>query len=456
MMKYIGIDIGSTNIKSALFDPRGRRILDQRKTPFPERRESVDSHRFEISAEEIFVTVKNLIDSFILKSNGPYAVLLSTQMHGFVYKTHDREDMYVSWQDTCSLAPIFNGMSTMEYLQNKLPADVMESCGVYIKPSLGLCNLFARLKNDPDLPGNGELFTIGSYLIYRLTGKNICHMMNAAPLGIVNVPERKWRQDILKELEMDAITLPSLAQDDFSPVGFYRSGLEDVAIYPDYGDQQVSILGSMAGQNDAVINIATASQVSIVVDVFSPGAYETRPYFENRYINTISNMPSGRNLEVLIRFLQDAVLKITGQEVSQETVWQGIGDVPAQSHRGITIDMGFFSTPENLQGGVIQGIRPDNFTLSALFSAAYEDMAKTYLRNISILRGEHSLEEIVCAGGVSWKNTSLIEAIRRISGCLCRLSPVPDEALSGLFRISLVCERMCDHLSDHPEWILMM
>lgn len=46
-----------------------------------------------------------------------------------------------------------------------------------------------------------------------------------------------------------------------------------VSVYPDYGDQQIAVLGSMPEPGDGLINIATAGQVSMVSDVFEPGEY---------------------------------------------------------------------------------------------------------------------------------------------------------------------------------------
>ena len=71
-----------------------------------------------------------------------------------------------------------------------------------------------------------------------------------------------------------------------------------------------------------MINIATASQVSVTTKEFRPGPYEIRPYFGNQYINTISNMPSGRNLDVLIDSWENFISACQGKRREKTDLWK--------------------------------------------------------------------------------------------------------------------------------------
>ncbi|MHC1772991.1 MAG: sedoheptulokinase [Flexilinea sp.] len=454
-MKYISIDIGSSFIKSVLLETDNCSIIEEKKIPSPPKNLNPGLNIFEVFAARYVEIVRDLIDSFTASYHDINGVLFATQMHGFVYVTESKEDVYISWQDMRCLNLRKDGdISYMAYLQELFSPKDMEKCGVYIKPSLGLCNLYTTLANDQTLIRNGELFTIGSYIIANLTGNNICHIMNAAPLGLVNVENRCWAESIIEKAGLGEIKLPQLAQSDFEICGYFPSNGCNLAVYPDYGDQQVSILGSMAGKNDALINIATGSQVSINVRDFHPGNYEVRPFFENTYINTISNMPAGRGLDVLVRFLSEAVGKITGSSVDSSQIWAVIHKDYTFDSKGINVNMGFYATPDNLNGGSISGIMPFNFSMNSLFSASFEDMAKTYWKHIQRLNDPEKIDKLVCAGGVSWKTPELVETIAKISGKRCVLSIISDESLSGLFRVALVCDGVCSNLSDKPELIL--
>lgn len=438
-MKYIGIDIGSSFIKSAVMDLEAAAILDRRKLPSPPRLPHLDANVFEVAAGQYVKLVRELIDGYTAVFPGIGGVVFSTQMHGFVYRTPDREDRYVSWQDMRCLNLRDDGReSHMAYLERMFPAPRRRRSGVPVKPSLGMCNLYAMLSGDARISREGELFTIGSYVIHDLTGNNFCHITNAAPLGLVDVPGHCWDRGMMADLGFEAMRFPEIVESDATPCGVYVSNGQALRVFPDYGDQQTAILGSGAGPEDAVINIGTSSQVSVTVDDFEPGDYEVRPYFGRRYINTISNMPGGRVLDVLIRFLGDAARELTGISVADARIWEVVHAGAAEDSRGIAVDTSFYARPGYLNGGAISGIRPENLSIQTLFAAAYRDMARMYRENIQTLRKD--VREYVCAGGVSWKTPELLNAIERQSGKKCRLSAISDESLSGLYQMALLCE----------------
>jgi sugar (pentulose or hexulose) kinase len=457
-MKYIGIDIGSSFIKSVLLDMDSGVAIALKSSAAPQKKTLPDKKCFEIPASGIVTIVKEIIDGYTKDYTNIEGVILATQMHGFIYHAEGYEDTYISWQDMRCLNPISeNSTSFMEYLQGFFSKEEMKTCGIYIKPSLGLCNLYTLLQSDTTIPRNGELFTLGSYIINDLAGNNLCHATNAAPLGLLNVQDGVWDRKIIAKAGFGEITFPALAKNDFENCGIYVSHNQKLQIYPDFGDQQTSVLGCLPEKDDVIINIATGSQVIQPVDIFKPGQYETRPYFGKKFINTISNMPAGRNLDVLIQFLQNAILQITGQRTEADNIWNAIHRDFHFEKEGIRVNMGFYSTPDNMQGGAIAGINQYNLVLNNLFSAAFENMAATYWKNIEILcKGVQSIRKIICAGGVSWKTPELIETIQRISGHQTVLSTIPDESLSGFYRLALVCSGICQDLSDKKEMILKM
>ena len=118
-MKYIAIDIGSSFVKSALLDPRTCQVVSQRKFPAPAKLPHSNRNLFEIPANQLFETVRELIEYYAREDCEASAVLLSTQMHGFVYQTPGREDLYISWQDMRCLDPICKDKNAMEILSER-------------------------------------------------------------------------------------------------------------------------------------------------------------------------------------------------------------------------------------------------------------------------------------------------------------------------------------------------
>jgi sugar (pentulose or hexulose) kinase len=457
-MVYLGIDIGSSFIKAAAFEMETCRSILHTTFPSSKKLDHPNPKYFEMDAQALVDTVRELIRNVMEKTGRIDGIVLSTQMHGFVFRREGVPDRYVSWQDSRCTDRMPDGKkSWMEFLKEKIPPERMKSCGVYIKPSLGMCNLYTLLQTEHIGSASGELFTLGSYIISQLTGNNVCHLSNAAPLGLVNVPARAWDTDLQEQLGFSQIKLPQIAKSDCSVCGTYRCGGKEIPVYPDFGDQQAAILGCLAEPDDTIVNIATASQISTFSKTFEPGDYEIRPYFEGQYINTISNMPGGRNLDVLIRFVQECASRVSGSDVSIQQVWKSILDNFEQNSRDLCVDLGFYDTPDHVEGGAISHIRPENFGLTPLFSAAFTHMAHAYGKSIQTLsRGHMPRGKLVFSGGVSWKTPQLLKVVGDYTSLPYRLSSIPDEAFSGLFRIALVCSGICSSLSDHPEMVLQL
>lgn len=246
------IDVGSTNIKWIYGEAGG-------KIRFPDALDAVYPH-YEVCAEEIFSAVLNLIDT-----NRPERVFLSVQMHGYVLLKEGREATgYVSWRDERGkdLSPDF--ALTEEY-------------GVGIKPNLPRLSLQAqRVEAD-------EFCTLGSYLVYRLTGKNTTHVTDAAASGFYNV--KTGAQDACRYRLPEAVRRVREA-------GRYKN----TAVFSPVGDQQASVLGALKGiENDGeyVLNLGTAAQLCCVEEGFESGDFESRPYFGNKTLCTVTGLPGG-------------------------------------------------------------------------------------------------------------------------------------------------------------------
>jgi len=453
-MYTLGIDLGSSYLKAAVFSLESRTVVYSGTMPAFRRRQNRYPELFEISAEEIFQTVKELADN--LACRYPLSrILLSTQMHGFVYRTPGLEDVYVSWQDARSTLPLFNeGRNAIDRLGELLSRDDLLELGVPLKPSLGICNLYAMLYGMRNVPEDGELFTLGSYIIWRLTGRNICHITNAAPLGIVDVKNHCFHSRVLQKAGLEHIKLPELAQSDFEICGVYPHANGDITVLPDYGDQKVSVLGSMVKKGEVVLNMATAGQVCHLTDRFLPGPYEIRPYFANEYLYTISNMPSGRNLDVLILFIQNCLEVVTGGQVSESDVWKRINESFHYVNTDLRVDSLFYPTQTQFSGGSISGIKPQNLSLMSLLSATYDNMAEIYAGHVAGLMGGKYPKELVFSGGVSWKNDALVRIIAAKIGLPYRKSASVNEVLSGMLRLSMVSCGQISSIWDQPELVV--
>lgn len=296
----------------------------------------------------------------------------------------------------------------LQWMEEKITPKDMEDHGVYLKPSLGICNLYTLLEENKELRRDGKLYTLGSYVIYALTGENVCHISNAAPLGLADVAHHCWNTKIINMFHLENVKLPRLAENDYEICGQYNSNGYFLNVHPDYGDMQIAIAGSGICAGDVVVNVATGAQVIRYDTEFKPGEYEIRPYLEGSYLYTISNMPSGRNLDVLIRFIKETVHKIAGGNISAQDVWKAVHEANLVSDEDLIVETSFYRNPFFSDGGAIRGITHANLHLETIFYAAFRDMAETYWKFIQKLGAdEKAIKRLVCAGGVNWKTPEI-------------------------------------------------
>ena len=246
------IDIGSTNIKWSHGKTAG-------KIPFPAAFDAAYP-RYEVRADEIFSIVLNLIDT-----HRPQRAFFSVQMHGYVLLKEGREATgYISWRDARG---------------KDLPPDfaLTEEYGVRIKPNL------PRLSLQAQSVAADEFCTLGSYLVYRLTGKNTTHVTDAAASGFYNV--KTGARDACRYRLPEAVYRVQEA-------GRYK----DTAVFSPVGDQQASVLGAWKGMENAegyVLNLGTAAQLCCMAEGFAAGDFESRPYFGGNTLCTVTGLPGG-------------------------------------------------------------------------------------------------------------------------------------------------------------------
>ena len=208
-------------------------------------------------------------------------------MHGFLLKNHKGEfSDYISWRDKSG--DIKDGiLSEVDFYKR----------GTALKDNLPFVKLFNQ-KNDFE---GAEFYTLGSYIAYLLTGKNITHITDACASGFYKFDG--------SECGLGKLTLPKCCK-DIKCIGEFAG----VEIYTTMGDHQISFLGCGAGNDKYLLNIGTATQLSCLGDGDYPkGGYEKRPYFDKQGLITVSGLVGGAVLykgqgtEMLFDSVEDAL-----------------------------------------------------------------------------------------------------------------------------------------------------
>ena len=436
-MNYIALDVGSSFIKVAMIDLDKKAILDERLEPQLLKLQTSKGF-YEVDADELYNKVKSIIDSYA-KDRTIAGILLSTQMHGFILARDDSTPItpYISWRDERCLQTMPGTDQTyLDYLKTVFSREDMKYVGAYIKPYMALCNLFTMIQQGFVIRQGMHFCTLGSYLIYRLTGNNICHITNASPTGFANIKENAWDQTIIQRAQCDGLVFPEITS-DFISCGKYK-GMD---VYPDLGDHQCCVLGIMAKpQSDLIVNIGTAGQLSYIVNQFIWGEHESRPFFDGRYLNTLSQMPGGRNFDTIIHLFMDVISRYGDDSVTSEVIWKRlIHPVDSVDTDGLVVDTSFYTSLDR-SNGYIQGITAKNLNVNSLVYACFQNVADIYAEHTrKISRSFHDFDRILFAGGLLEKIPLLCKMLSDSIGLPGVLPPHHSDVFYGLYRVAMVC-----------------
>lgn len=334
----------------------------------------------------------------------------------------------------------------MDDLVELLPTEVMARTGVPIKPALAMCNLYTLFKEEGlEKTPKARLFTLGSYIIEKLTGNNVCHITNAAPMGFLNLKTLDWDKDILKRVGLDFLELPKVTS-KIEKLGVYSDDNITIDVFPDLGDVQTSIYGSSAKSGDMIVNIATAGQLIMIKDDYNladynPIEYEIRPYYDDNYCYVVSRMPGGRNFDVLMDLFKSIGEKIFGVSVERDDIYKTIEAFNLQEDTGgLEANCGFYELPDQLADGSFSHATYANLTPENMVSATARSFAKNYKRFADVmLKGRPFNGTLHFTGGAVLKNEFLRNTIKKEMGIEKVAIAEKDEVYGGMFKLAKRC-----------------
>jgi sugar (pentulose or hexulose) kinase len=215
-----------------------------------------------------------------------------------------------------------------------------------------------------------------------------------------------------------------------APVGTLRSGGSAIPCYAALGDQQCALFGADLQRDELSINVSTGSQVSRRTERLELGDYQTRFYLGSDYLNTITHIPAGRSLNVLVEFVTEYARHGGGDAAG---VWDYIASATATADGGgLECDLSFFKGPFG-EHGRIEGITTENLTVGNLFRAAFETMSEYFAVCAARLQ-PHEFSRIALTGGLPQSVPVLRRLIVERFGLPVREPAAAEETLLGLLR----------------------
>lgn len=430
-MKCLGIDVGSTSIKGAVLDLERRRIGEPVSRPFPPPLSGLPAGWVEIDPDAVHEGVTAVLAALLEAAPEADRVYCSGQMGGVILVDGAGRALsnYVSWRDQRTLGETSAGGTFLDEVRSRWEAaGVLREVGGELQPGSST-SLLAWLREHDRLPQQATPVTIADYVLGRWCGTaGPMHVTHA--IGMLNLERGGWHEPAFELLGLDPLRLPRLAEGE-DAVGECRQDGRELLLFGSYGDQQCALRGAGLEIGELSLNISTGSQVSRRVRAFEPGPYQSRRYFFGDFLDTVTHLPAGRSLNVLVDLLTELARE---EGITLQSPWASIlRKAAAVEATDLQVDLAFFSGPLG-SSGRIEGITTENLSAGHLFHAAFRAMAENYAQ-VARRFGASDWRAVVLSGGLTQAAPLLRQLIQERFAFPLRES-AGEETLAGLLDIA--------------------
>jgi sugar (pentulose or hexulose) kinase len=436
-VSFIGIDLGTSFIKIAVMDLDSYSLQRVRRIPFPEPIAGLDPLKCEFDPEDVLSAVRELLAEISDLSQEIEGVVMCTQMSCLVMMDGEGKvrSNCIGWRDQRALETHpSNAGSYYEVLQARITKQQRRELGNELPPGAPICFLFWMAEQHKLESGLVPVSLADFVLSVLCDSKPSVDCTNAMAYELLNLTTLQWHSELIWELALDELQWPPIRAHG-AIVGKIQIGNKNVPCYTAVGDYQCALAGALLDEKELSLNISTGSQVSRLTGKLALGNYQTRPFFDGKFTNTISHLPAGRSLNVLV----DLITEIPrAQQLEFSDPWGYIAKVSEQSgDSDLKVNLGFFPGPRGNRGG-ISNIREQNLTVGSLFRAAFENMAENYSECAGQIWPDRSWQNVVFSGGLIRKNELLRKIIQQKLNTPYRLCPLEEDTLLGLMVLALV------------------
>lgn len=453
-MLFLGLDLGTSFLKGAVFDLDRRTLVHVLRRPFPDPLPPAFPGRVEYDPQFIVSEVRDLLRNLIQPGQRYHGLVVSTQMSCLILTdAHGRpQSNCIGWRDQRTLEAHPDGHGTWyNRLQAAITPQQRRELGNELSPGAPASFLFHMAGTGPPMQGLVPV-SLGDFVACALTGcEPSVEPTNAMAYNLYHLAQGTWHREVIAQLGLDQLHWPSIRTQG-EIVGYLQHD-HPIPCYTPVGDFQCALAGVQLSSNELSLNISTGSQVSRLTPTLQLGDYQTRPYFDGAFVNLYSHLPAGRSLNVLVRLLTE----IPGSPSSDE-VWSYVDRAARQANSDLAVSLAFYPGPAG-DDGSITNIDESNLTIGNLFRAAYQNMAQTYHRLALHLWPQAGWERLVFSGGLVQKSATLRESILHTFAAPHRLSPSPEDTLMGLLALarvftgrsaSLLQDQQQSHAANQP------
>ncbi len=435
-MSLIGIDLGTSFIKGAVLDLEERKLKHIHRLPFPHQLANRHPLFCEFDPDEIISVFQSLLDTLFAAAPDCAGIVMCTQMHGMILM--DGQGRVVSpcltWRDQRATMPHPSGAGTyFDVLSRRISPKQRMQLGNELRPGTPANFLFWLAERRELEPGLIPV-SIPDFLISLLTGAApSVEATNGMAYGLLNLETIDWHRGVIEALGLSRLRWPAVRKHG-EVVGRLKLGARSVPCYTPVGDFQCALLGALLEMSELSLNISTGSQVSRLTAELNLGDYQTRPFFDGKFLNTFTHIPAGRALDVLVDLVSELA---RAQHRELQDPWLYIAQAALKvQDSDLRVDLNFFSSPFG-DRGTVSNIRQDNLTVGQLFRAAFDNMTERYYQCALRIWPERTWKRLVFSGGLIGK----LEALRRVVQSRFqidyRMAPYAEDTLTGLLIMAL-------------------
>ncbi len=435
-MSFLGIDIGTSYLKGAILDVDRGRFRNVTRIPFPDPIQDLNPLYYEHSPDIIAHAVERLIADLSKEAGSCEGIVMCSQMSSTVLVDSDgtARSNCIGWRDQRALMDHPSGQGRyFDIVKERITPQQRRSLGNEMPVGAPACFLFWA-SQQADQPRNLRPVSLGSYVVHTLCGSCAGEdPTNAMAFGLLNLTTMRWHGEVIEQLGLQGYDWPQIVPWGRA-VGLYRLAGKAIPCYAPIGDHQCALLGAMLDEDELSINISTGSQVSRVTPVFELGDYQTRPFLDRAFTNTLSHLPAGRALNVLVDLLTE-LGRLSGRVIEDPWKWITLA-TESVGESDLEVRTSFFPGPAG-ESGAISNISERNLQVGTLFLAAFDDMAENYWSAANRIWSDHSWRRVILTGGLANKLPALRKAIQKRFQGEILLSQSTEETMCGLLLLAM-------------------
>jgi sugar (pentulose or hexulose) kinase len=435
-LSFLGIDIGTSFIKGAVLDLDRARFRHVIRIPFPEPISGLDPLFSEYRPADILNAVETMIRGLAEYAENCEGLVMCSQMSSTVMMDGNgaAASNCIGWRDQRSLQDHPSGQgSYYDIFRQRISDAQRRALGNEMPVGAPACFLFWMAEQKRKTPGLVPV-SLGNFVLRML-----CHSAageeatNAMAFGLLDLTTMRWHAEVIAHLGLDRYAWAALVPMG-EILGYFSFDGKRIPCYAPMGDYQCALAGAMLEEADLSLNISTGSQVTRVTPTLELGDYQSRPFVDGRFTNTVSHLPAGRSLNVLVDLLTELGRR-SGVVVPDP--WRWIAEATESgSDTDLEVNTSFFLGPAGSRGA-ISNIGEKNLTVGTLFLAALENMAHNYWSAAERVWPDRSWQRIILTGGLANKLPALRRAIQKTFNREPLLCHGTEETLSGLLLLAM-------------------